>query len=186
MASAFSHIVVATAIGKCLNIHITNRRYWVVGAVLSVLPDLDVIGFGLGIQYGDQLGHRGLTHSLFFAALIAAIAARWVGDRDKIARGRLFVFFFLATASHGVLDALTNGGLGVAFFAPFSNVRYFFSFRPVEVSPIGVSRFFSARGLEILKSEFVWLWLPSLLLSLFAEAAHRLSLKLGSDCKRNQ
>ena len=29
----------------------------------------------------------------------------------------LVTYFFLATASHGVLDAMTNGGLGVAFFA---------------------------------------------------------------------
>jgi hypothetical protein len=32
---------------------------------------------------------------------------------------------FLATAGHGLLDAMTNGGLGLAFFSPFDNHRYF-------------------------------------------------------------
>ena len=78
-----------------------------------------------------------------------------------ISASRLFVFLFLAMASHGVLDAMTNGGLGVAFFSPFNNGRYFFPFHPVEVSPIGVGRFFSQRGITVIVSEIKWLWLPS-------------------------
>jgi inner membrane protein len=51
--------------------------------------------------------------------------------------------------------------LGVAFFSPFSNARFFFPFRPIKVSPIGVGRFFSAKGLAVVQSEAMWLWLPS-------------------------
>src|SRR6267378_8050335 len=47
----------------------------------------------------------------------------------------LWRFFFLATASHGLLDAMTNGGLGVAFFAPFCDTRYFLPWQPIVVSP---------------------------------------------------
>jgi len=64
-----------------------------------------------------------------------------------------------AIASHGVLDAMTNGGLGLAFFAPFDNTRYFFPFRPIEVSPLSVDAFFSASGAAILTNEFLWIWL---------------------------
>ena len=56
---------------------------------------------------------------------------------------------------------MTNGGLGVAFFAPFDTTRYFFPVRPVLVSPIGVSEFFNAYGVQVLVSEAVWIWLPS-------------------------
>src|SRR6266540_4876570 len=35
---------------------------------------------------------------------------------------------------HGFFDAMTNGGLGVAFFAPFDSRRYFLAFRPLEVA----------------------------------------------------
>jgi inner membrane protein len=73
----------------------------------------------------------------------------------------LFLYFFLCTASHGVLDALTDGGLGVAFFSPFDTTRYFFSVRPVLVSPIGISQFFSPYGIRVLASEVMWIWLPS-------------------------
>jgi inner membrane protein len=73
----------------------------------------------------------------------------------------LCAYFFAVTASHGLLDAVTNGGLGIAFFAPFDGTRYFLPWRPVEVSPIGLAAFFTARGLEVLKSEFVWIWIPA-------------------------
>jgi inner membrane protein len=73
-------------------------------------------------------------------------------------------YFFIATASHPVLDAMTSGGLGVAFFAPFENSRYFFPFRPIAVSPISVSGFFSNRGWTVFKSEFTWIWIPCFIL----------------------
>ena len=43
-------------------------------AILAVIPDLDVIGMRYGIPYGDMFGHRGFTHSLFFAVVLAWIA----------------------------------------------------------------------------------------------------------------
>jgi hypothetical protein len=45
--------------------------------------------------------------------------------------------------------------------APFSNTRYFFPCRPLEVSPIGLSWFFSARGGAVIKNEMVWVWAPA-------------------------
>jgi inner membrane protein len=56
---------------------------------------------------------------------------------------------------------MTTGGLGVAFFSPFSNTRYFFPWRPIAVSPIG-ARFFSPRGFAVLLSEALWVWTPML------------------------
>ncbi len=67
---------------------------------------------------------------------------------------------FLVTLSHGLLDAMTNGGLGVAFFSPFDTTRYFLPWRPIRVSPVGVGRFFSAQGVAILASEIEYVWLP--------------------------
>ena len=144
-----------------------------------MFPDLDVIGFRFGIHYSDFWGHRGVTHSLLFALIVAGVFGVWIGrNLPQTGRTRLFVYLFLATASHGLLDAMTNGGLGVAFFSPFENSRYFFPFRPIRVSPIGLTRFFTWRGIEILRSEMVWIWLPSLLLvALF-------SLWRGSNSRR--
>jgi inner membrane protein len=60
---------------------------------------------------------------------------------------------------------MTDGGLGVAFFAPFDNTRYFLPWTPIRVSPIGLGRFFTARGLAVLASELLWIWLPATLLA---------------------
>jgi inner membrane protein len=161
VASAFSHAIVATAVGKLVQPKGAPWWYWLAGATLSVIPDLDVIGFGFGVGYEDLLGHRGLSHSLLTAVLFAGVLCLALPRQHVISASRLFVFLFLAMASHGVLDAMTNGGLGVAFFSPFNNGRYFFPFHPVEVSPIGVGRFFSQRGITVIVSEIKWLWLPS-------------------------
>jgi len=174
VASAFSHVIVATAVGKLVQPQGAPWWYWFAGATLSVLPDLDVIGFGFGIRYQDLLGHRGLSHSLFTAVLFAGVISLAWPKQNVISMSRLFVFLLLAMASHGVLDAMTNGGLGVAFFSPFNNARYFFPFTPIEVSPIGVGRFFSQRGIAVIVSEVKWLWLPSAALVALAILVRRL------------
>jgi len=73
----------------------------------------------------------------------------------------VFTILSLAAISHGVLDAFTNGGLGIAFFWPFDNTRYFFSYTLVQVSPIGISAFFSEYGLRVLLSELIFIVLPT-------------------------
>jgi inner membrane protein len=166
MASVFSHAVAALGIGACFYRPGVPKRVWVIGAVCSVVPDLDVVGFRFGVRYGDFWGHRGFTHSLLFAALLATVAilAAFRQAVPGLSRLALWAYFFLATASHGLLDAMTDGGLGVAFFSPFNNTRYFLPWRPIRVSPIGVTRFFGHRGLEVVQSELLWIWLPAALL----------------------
>ena len=78
---------------------------------------------------------------------------------------RLWVLYFAGMASHGVLDALTNGGQGIAFFAPLSAARWHFPWQPILVSPIGVGAFLLGHGFQVLLNEMVWLWLPSLLIA---------------------
>ena len=112
------------------------------GAVCAMLPDVDVIGFRLGIRYEDLLGHRGLTHSVAFAAAMATVLVG-VGGFSAFGRRRVWACLVLCGVSHGLLDAATNGGLGIAFWSPFSNVRYFLPWRPMQVSPIGLTRIFS-------------------------------------------
>jgi inner membrane protein len=133
------------------------------GIVCSVLPDLDVVGFRFGVPYGHLLGHRGLSHSIAFAVFLSACLAWLLPSEAQASRLMLFGFLFLSTLSHGLLDALTSGGLGVAFFAPFENSRYFFPWRPIRVSPISVSAFLSATGVRVLRSKVQWIWLPAIM-----------------------
>jgi inner membrane protein len=158
MPTLLSHPAVPLALGLGLGARRIPRRLLVAGVMASMLPDLDVAAFALHIPYAHAFGHRGASHSLFFAlllGLLALAAARWLGSSKRSA----FLFVFVAAASHGLLDMLTNGGLGVALWWPGSEQRLFFPWQVIEVSPIG-PRFFSGRGLEVLRSEFLWIWIP--------------------------
>ncbi len=163
MPSALGHAAAALALGTALRPAEAPARLWVLGAACAMVPDLDVIALRVGVPYGHVLGHRGLSHGLIFAAVLGA-AVTWIFFREsrwQRLRWRLWTYFFLATASHGVLDAMTNGGLGIAFFAPFETSRYFVPWRPIEVSPISIRRFLDGRGVAVLASEVRWVMLPA-------------------------
>ncbi len=167
MASAFGHACAALTLGKVY----TNKRlpilFWVLTIICSIIPDADVIGFKFHIDYASTFGHRGFTHSILFALIMGFIATfifTKLSSVSKKQNWKFVVYFFLVTLSHSLLDACTTGGLGVAFFSPFSNHRYFFPwfFRRIKVSPIEVHSFFSDWGVKVLFSEFIWIGLPSL------------------------
>jgi len=170
MPSVFSHAIAAVARGGAAVGGRSRLRIWVLGALCAVSPDLDAItSYLFHIRYGAMLGHRGISHSILFAVLLATAVT--VGVRrawpESPRAAKLWCFFFAATASHGLLDAMTNGGLGVAFFAPFSNARYFLPWRPILVSPLSAQVFFGTRkGLRVMWSELGWIWLPAALVFL--------------------
>ena len=138
-----------------------DRRLTLASILLPILPDADAL-FTRWIPYEHPLGHRGLTHSLFIATLIGIVTAA-LAVRFKWSSGHSFpklaIFFALITASHGLFDAMTNGGMGVAFFAPFDNTRYFLPWRPIPVSPMSAAGLMTTRGLRVIHREFVLFWL---------------------------
>ena len=162
MASVFGHGVVAFTLAKVIDK--SQLKLLLFPAILSsILPDIDILAFKFGIHYEHMFGHRGFTHSIVFAILWATLLT------VVFSKGRQLIFFlvlFLSTISHGVLDAMTSGGRGVGFFIPFTDERYFFPFRAIKVSPIGVERFFSEWGIRVLLSEFKYIFLPCLLILL--------------------
>ena len=167
MASAFSHAFVATALGSAYARRPMPWYFWVLSITCAILPDADVIGFALGLPYNSVWAHRGLSHSLCFAFFLSLCVVSLAFREQVVFSGPwrgLVLYFFVVTASHGALDAMTDGGRGIAFFAPFDTTRYFFPFRPVRVSPISIQEFFSARGLKVLKSELMLIWIPTTLL----------------------
>ena len=177
MASAFTHVIAGLAIGTAFRPPSRTARFWTLGAIGAALPDIDVVGFWFGMPYDSVLGHRGITHSIVFAALVASVCLLAFSGSSHNEKRRVWLYLFLATASHGVLDAMTTGGRGIAFFAPFMNERYFFPWRPILVSPISVRRFFTARGLAIMQSELMWVWLPAAAFALAMVAMRRASIR---------
>lgn len=66
-------------------------------------PDLDVVGNWMGIPYEHMLGHRGLTHSLPFAAIMSALVVRFgfSGPEWVRVRPQLLSYFFVAPLPMG-------------------------------------------------------------------------------------
>jgi len=155
-----SHPAVPLALGLGLGSHIVSRPLLLAGVVASVLPDLDVLAFRFGIAYSHAAGHRGISHSLAFALLLGFFALLFARHLNA-SRRTAFAFVFVATASHGLLDMLTNGGMGVALLWPLSEERFFFPFQVVEASPLSVRRVFGPRGAAVFLSELLWVWLPA-------------------------
>ena len=126
----------------------SRRRDAVLLAGLALLPDADVVAFAFGVPYAAPFGHRGAAHSLLVGALVG-VAAGWIWRRPRFG-----VAAAIATMSHGLLDAVTDGGLGIALLWPFTDARFFFPWHPLPVAPIGVGML-SLRGLHVLGVELV-------------------------------
>ena len=161
MPTILTHAAVPLALGLGLGIRIIPKPLLLAGVVACILPDLDVLAFQLHIPYADDFGHRGFTHSIAFAVALGLLAMAF-SQRLRCSRGLAFTFIGISTVSHGLLDMLTNGGLGIALWWPWSSERLFAAWQVIEVSPLSMSRVFSARGLAVLQSELLWVWLPAL------------------------
>jgi inner membrane protein len=170
MASVFGHSIAALALGKAFKEELRKPKFWILGVVCSIAPDADVLGFRFGIAYESFWGHRGFTHSFVFAIILGFLVAYLF---YKTKRNALALYFTLCTASHSLLDAMTTGGKGVAFFSPFENSRYFLPWRPIKVSPMSASKFFSEWGLEVIKSELLWIGIPFILILLIVKIVKR-------------
>jgi inner membrane protein len=165
MPSLITHAFVALTAGKIGAPRDVPRRFWIFALIGSVLPDLDVLAFRFGIPYSHAFGHRGVFHSLFFALLLSlALVALFPKKMPVFSRQWIWGLMLLGIiiASHGLLDALTNGGKGIALLAPFDQTRYFFPWTPIKVAPLSVKAFFGPWGWTVLKSEWLWVWLPML------------------------
>jgi inner membrane protein len=132
-------------------------------SALSMLPDIDVVGMACGVPYGAPWGHRGATHSLLMAAVFGMAFTVVTRQWEKRALPTTALLAIAVAASHGLLDAMTDSGRGVALLWPMTTRRFFLAWRPIPVAPIGVG-FFSGEGLEVAA------WEAMVFLPLFAYA----------------
>jgi len=171
---------VAVAAGKALAPKDVPAHFWQLAIVCSIIPDADVIGLYLGVPYEHFFGHRGFFHSPFFGLLLSILIVGVCFKNEAMFSKRWFFyfsFFFLLAASHGVLDAFTDGGLGIALLAPFDNTRYFFPWTPIIVSPLGLRGLLSHWGMLVMKSELLWIWLPCFLIAGIASLVRFITAK---------
>ena len=161
MASVISHPAVPLALAVAIGPERVPPALTIVACAASALPDIDAIG----------CGRRPYGHCSGIAASRTRSSSRWRRRSCvcSLFAGRgtkpwtTFLLVFASTASHGLLDALTTGGMGVCLLQPLFEISVIPPWRHL-VSPIGVGRFFSG-GLPGARSELLWIWLPSAVLA---------------------
>jgi len=156
MATTYTHAVVGFGIAQIYTPGRLRWLYWTPAAFLAIFPDYDVFS---SAAYGALMGHRGITHTLVFALWIAFLVSSLTFRPLKANLWALTGIFFLATASHGLLDALTRGGMPIPFFWPLTDER-FGNWGPIPVSDLGFE-VPDPRRSRALRSELFWLWMPT-------------------------
>jgi len=152
--ASLGHVAVGLAAGR---LHAGESGPRAASALLFVLlatfPDADVLARCLGAGPGSPWLHRGALHSLLVAAVVGVAAGALLGGLGR-SRLRLALAAAAVAASHCLLDALTDGGRGVALLWPWSAERIFAAVRPIPVAPIGL-RVASGWGLRVLAWELL-------------------------------
>jgi inner membrane protein len=155
MATIYTHAFAGAGIASLLTPRPKPLLYWSLAALLPVLPDFDTFWIA---PYGSVFGHRGFTHSLLFALCAGLVTAAAGFRRFHMRFWAAFALFTLVTASHGVLDAFTNGGYGIPFLWPISQQRWG-PYGPIKVSDIALE-FPDPRKSRALQTELLYVWLP--------------------------
>jgi inner membrane protein len=159
MASAITHFIVGAALAlPAIESEISNvLPKWAIpvsAGLVAVAPDFDTLAMGFfGIPYSSFFGHRGFFHSPFFLLVSSAILAMIITRRQPWrVTARIAAMWGGCAITHPLLDAMTDGGLGVMLLFPISTTRLFFPWRPIHVSPLSIQRFFD-NAAYILRSE---------------------------------
>lgn len=163
--ASIGHIALGLAAGRAFDADpARSRKAMIFFSLFSLWPDLDVIGFPFGISYGHAFGHRGATHSIIVAFLVAWIA-RLLAPRWGLSKNRTALFVLFVGLSHPLLDTMSyGGGLGCALLWPFSVERFWAPLRFIPIAPIGFG-LFTGIGLYVMAIEtvlFAPLWLYAL------------------------
>ena len=168
MPFLLSHSFAGVAVSSTPFSQSVPRRIWWLAALCAAIPDFDY-AWNLN-RYGSQewFAHRGITHTPLFATGLA-LAMVWFAmpSHGRGMRGRLWTALFLATLSHGILDALSSYGQGIPFLFPFSTTRYHFPWTPIRADPHGGG--IVSILLRSIRTEILWIWFPgSILLAITA------------------
>jgi inner membrane protein len=162
--ASIGHLAVGAALGAIYSrTSGSNPRTAIpVFALLALAPDLDLVTAAFGALPDTPTSHRGITHSLPFAAIVALAvglcARRW-------GRGRLAGALTLgALGSHGILDAMSQLGDGPMMFWPFTTQTYVLAWRPIP-GVLSASYYLTLEAIPTLLAE-TFLFLPFIVFAL--------------------
>jgi inner membrane protein len=153
--ASIGHVAVGMAAGRAFTDDpVLSKKAMIAFSVISMWPDIDVVGFWFGVRYGDPFGHRGATHSIALALLVGLLCYAFAA-RKGLPPLRTAVYGGMVAVSHGILDSMTyGGGLGCALLWPLSFDRFWAPVRFIPIAPIGVY-ILSPRGFKVMLAELV-------------------------------
>ena len=119
MATLITHVFVGAAAGKIYAAKKMDAKFLFCSMLAAALPDIDAFTFFFETNYMGPFSHRMLFHSLLFALALSFVIT-WFAFKDvgrfKAKWWALWAFFFVVATSHGILDAVMEGGVyGVGF-----------------------------------------------------------------------
>lgn len=113
-----------------------GRRALAAGAIIALSPDADVVVGWFGGPFATWLHHRGLTHSIFWAAIVGPVVGWALWRLQRRRPDELAAWIGLAVAAlltHPLLDLITH--YGTQLLAPLSSHRFGLRAMPI-VDPV--------------------------------------------------
>jgi inner membrane protein len=122
--------ILGAAVGQVGFQRTLGRKALAYGAIIGMMPDADVLVRFSSDMCAEMLHHRGFTHSLFFAPLIAPIMGYLCNyiHKQQLLPSWIGLWFW-ALITHPLLDVFTV--YGTQLLAPFSNHRFSFCAVPI-------------------------------------------------------
>lgn len=125
---SITHIALGACIGEAFFGRGFGKKAMLWGALAQSAPDIDFLGALWLTTDENLLAHRGFTHSVLFALLVAvflALLAEKIHRPRNIRFGKWVIFFLTEVLIHLFIDGFNNYGVG--WFEPFSHHRYTFN-----------------------------------------------------------
>jgi len=123
-----THIVLGACVGEVMAGKKIGRKAMLIGAVAQSIPDIDIVaGFWL-TPASDLLAHRGFTHSILFALLVAPVLAFFSAKgfkKSSFPFKKWVLFWCIQILIHLFIDSFNAYGTGL--FEPFSHYRVSFN-----------------------------------------------------------
>lgn len=119
---SLTQIVLGASVGEAVLGKKVGNKAILWGAIAGTIPDLDVLLRYFTDEISSTQMHRGFSHSIVFAVLIAPLLA-WIAKKihfklKEVSFKDWTKLFFWTTVTHPLLDAHTTWG--TQFFWPFN------------------------------------------------------------------
>ncbi len=169
---SLTHIALGAVIGEVVAGRKLGKKALVIGAVVNSLPDIDFLaGFWLDTSR-DVVFHRGITHSILFAAVMAILLGaigRRIYRSAPMGTSEWIAFMGLELFTHLFIDAFNAYGTG--WFEPFSHFRVSFNVLFVADPFFSIWLGLAALALVLLRRSHAarrrWAWAGLLVSSLY-------------------